>query len=146
MVRRVVADASVVIKWLVPQRPEEAGIPQALALLHEVDREGVCLHQPPHFVAEVMGVISRLYPDEAQSILADLLNTAMRIEESPAIYATTIQLSTQLKHHLFDTLYHATALYVPGAVYVTADGRYFEKAKNFGQIAFLAELNLAQPN
>jgi hypothetical protein len=36
MVRRFVVDASVAIKWLVPQRPEEADIPQALALLRGI--------------------------------------------------------------------------------------------------------------
>lgn len=141
MVRRVVVDASVAVKWLVPQHPEEDDIPRALALLRQVDTEQICLCQPPHFVAEVMGVISRLCPDEAQNILADFLNIAMRIEESPAIYATATRLSTRLKHHLFDTLYHATALHIPGAVYVTADGRYFEKAKDLGRIEWLAGLN-----
>ncbi len=144
MVRRVVVDASVAIKWLLPQQPEEADIPQALALLGEVDRERIRLYQPPHFLAEVMGVVSRLCPDEAQNILADLLHTLMQVEESPAIYATATQLSTQLKHHLFDTLYHATALQIPGAIYVTADGRYFEKAKDLGQIDLLAGFDFGE--
>jgi len=43
-----------------------------------------------------------------------------------------------LAHHLFDKLYHAVALSVPGAVLVAADRRYFDKAQYLGQIAWLA--------
>lgn len=47
--------------------------------------------------------------------------------------------SRQLDHHLFDTLYHAVALSIPGAVLVTADHRYFARAQPLGQIAWLAD-------
>jgi predicted nucleic acid-binding protein len=65
-------------------------------------------------------------------------------EESSGIYLTATELSIRLKHHLFDTLYHATALHIPGALYITADRRYFEKAKGLGQVALLAEFVLPQ--
>ncbi len=39
MVKRLVVDASVAIKWLIPQQPEEANVPQALALLQKVEAE-----------------------------------------------------------------------------------------------------------
>jgi hypothetical protein len=38
-----------------------------------------------------------------------------------------------LPAHLFDTLYHAVALSVPGAVLVTADRRYFAKAEHLAK-------------
>lgn len=109
MVKRLVVDASVAIKWLVPQQPEEADVPQALALMMKVDGGEFRLHQPPHFVAEVMGVVARICPEEAPGILRDLLNAEMCREESSVIYATATELSVQLRHHLFDTLYHATS-------------------------------------
>ena len=56
-------------------------------------------------------------------------------------YPRAIELAHQLDHHLFDTLYHAVALSVPGAVLVTADRRYFDKASHLGQIAWLAEFS-----
>jgi hypothetical protein len=49
----------------------------------------------------------------------------------------------QLKHHLFGTLDHAVALPVPGAVLVTADHRYVNKAQHLGQIAWLADFSCA---
>lgn len=144
MVKRLVVDASVAIKWLVPQQPEEADVPQALALMMKVDGGEFRLHQPPHFVAEVMGVVARICPEEAPGILRDLLNAEMCREESSVIYATATELSVQLRHHLFDTLYHATALHIPGAVHVTADRRYYDKAQALGQIALLAEFDPPQ--
>lgn len=54
-------------------------------------------------------------------------------------YARAISLATQLDHHLFDTLYHALALETPSAVFVTADRRYFDKARHRGQIAWLPD-------
>ncbi len=143
MVKRLVVDASVAIKWLIPQQPEEAGVSQALALLLKVEAGEICLHQPPHFVAEVMGVIARICPDEAQNILCDLLNTDMRREENSEIYATATELSICLNHHLFDTLFHATALHTPEAVYVTADRRYYDKGRI--QLSSATILNLLIP-
>ena len=140
--KRVVVDASVAIKWLIPQQPEEADVPKALALMLKVESGEIHLHQPPHFIAEVMGVITRICPEESQGILSDLLSTDMCREENAEIYTTATDLSICLNHHLFDTLYHATALHTPDAVYVTADRRYFDKAKDCGQIAFLADLDL----
>jgi predicted nucleic acid-binding protein len=52
-------------------------------------------------------------------------------------------LSIQLNHHLFDTLYHALALSVPGAILVTADRRYYDKARTVGQIAWLPDFRIA---
>jgi predicted nucleic acid-binding protein len=43
-----------------------------------------------------------------------------------------------LDHHLFDTLYHAVALEV-GAILVTADEVYFNKARGLGAIQLLAD-------
>jgi predicted nucleic acid-binding protein len=37
------------------------------------------------------------------------------------------------------TLYHAVALHVPGASFVTADRRYYDKAKAEGRITLLAD-------
>jgi predicted nucleic acid-binding protein len=56
-------------------------------------------------------------------------------------YTRAIALACQLDHHLFDTLYHAVALTIPGAVLVTADRRYFAKAQHLGQITWLADFS-----
>lgn len=130
-------DASVAIKWFFRSRPDESHVEKALAILAGVDSWNIELVQPPHFVAEVAAVLAREKPDEAAADLEDLLAVEFRVAEDPAIYKTAAELSIRLNHHLFDTLYHATALHTLTALYITADRRYYEKAKHIGRIYFL---------
>jgi predicted nucleic acid-binding protein len=88
-------------------------------------------------MAEVSAVLSREKPQQAQVDIADLLNVEWRVAESEAIYATASELAVELSHHLFDTLYHAVAMHQTNAVLVTADVRYFNKAKHLGNIVLL---------
>jgi hypothetical protein len=87
-------------------------------------------------------LVNRPIEEEAPDILNDLLYTEMRREEDSEIYATATKLSIRLSRHLFDTLYHATALHIPEVVYHTADRRYFDNAKDLGRIALLDESDL----
>ncbi|OGS99701.1 MAG: PIN domain-containing protein [Gallionellales bacterium RIFCSPLOWO2_12_FULL_59_22] len=136
----LVADASVAVKWFFRARPDEADAQQALQILAAADAEKVQLHQPPHFIAEVAAVLSREKPGDAQADLADLLNMEFQRVESSAIYATACDLAIRLNHHLFDTLYHAVALHEPNATLITADRRYYDKARTIGQITLLGDL------
>ena len=81
-------------------------------------------------------------PDDAQADLQDLLDVACWFVEDPAIYASAVDLSICLQHHLFDTLYHAMALHTPNATFVTADRRYYEKARDISPIKHLADLKV----
>jgi hypothetical protein len=45
----------------------------------------------------------------------------------------------QLKHHLFDTLYHAVALQTSGATFITADAAYYRKAQGLGRVLLLKD-------
>ena len=98
------------------------------------------MYQPPHFIAEVSGVIARLQPLYTPRLLADFLNMEFQRVESSAIYATACDLAIRLNHHLFDTLYHAVALHEPNATLITADRRYYDKAKSLGQITLLGDM------
>lgn len=137
--RRVVIDASVAIKWLVPFRPDEADVDMALALFEQIARLDVIMIQPPHFIAEVMGVVTRLEPDYADAIFAAVSNLEMTLSEHPEIYRTAIRLSIELNHHLFDTLYHAVALNSSDTTLITADDAYYRKAQGRGQILRLQD-------
>jgi predicted nucleic acid-binding protein len=98
--------------------------------------------QPPHFAAEVAAVLARLKPTDAQDDLLDLLQISYRTLASPEAYLTGLDLAMRYQHHLFDTLYHAVALHTPGAVLITADKRYYDKARTEGQIVLLADFKL----
>lgn len=133
------ADASVVLKWFLQVGDSEPDRDRALALLNGVDDGGIQLVQPAHFIAEVAAVLARVAPDRAEDDLLDLLNVERITVETPETYATAVALSIRYQHHVFDTLYHAVALHVPGASLVTADRRYYDKASGEGRIILLAD-------
>ncbi|MDP2821170.1 MAG: type II toxin-antitoxin system VapC family toxin [Sulfuritalea sp.] len=132
-------DASVALKWFLTLRDDERDVGRALGILMDIDDARIQLVQPPHFIAEVAAVLAREKPDEAQDDLLDLLNVQRRTIDTPECYATAMDLSIRFRQHLFDTLYHAVALHTPGATLVTADRRYYDKARGAGQIALLAD-------
>ena len=132
-------DASVALKWFLHVADGEPDRDRALTLLTGVDDESIQLVQPAHFIAEVAAVLARAKPDVAEDDLLDLLNVECSTIETPETYATALDLSIRYQHHLFDTLYHAVALHVPGASLVTADRRYYDKASGEGRIILLAE-------
>ena len=139
----LVIDASVALKWFLRDRPDEADADAALALLQAYARGEVALLQPPHFLAEVCAVLARTRPEAMADDLADLLDLALPVRGDAAVYALGMQISRDLGHHLFDTLYHALALQSPSATFVTADRRYFSKAEHLGQIVWLPDFVVA---
>ncbi len=135
---RYVLDASVIVKWLIPESPIEHDVEQALALLAGLRDNTISVRQPPHWLAEVVAVGVRLKPDTITDDIADLQELGIFTETATQpIWETACSLSHRLHHHLFDTLYHAVAL-KSDAVLITADEHYFRKAQNIGNILLLA--------
>jgi len=139
-VRPLVVDASVSVKWFLPQHDDEQDTGRAMALLDALYGRKVRLFQPPHWLAETAAVITRISPETAVEDVIDLINLKVEIMEAPSIYLTACELSRELNHHLFDTLYHSVALNVRDAVLVTADERYFHKACDYGAIIRLQDI------
>jgi predicted nucleic acid-binding protein len=134
---KVVVDASVVVKWILPDSEREAPTDEALALLRGVQAGNVEPIQPPHWLAEVAAVLARLRPEIAESTL-DLLDALeLPVAEDIAIYRRATRLAAELSHHLFDTLYHAVAL-ERDVLLITADAHYHRKARHLGAIVGLA--------
>ena len=136
-----VVDASVAVKWFAQGdwALREDDIEPALEILKASTRGTFDFYQPPHFLAEVAAVVSRLKPDRAQQYIDDLAQLNITWAAPTVAYGRAIELARQLDHHLFDTLYHALALSTADAVLVTADRRYFVKAQHLGQIVWLAD-------
>ena len=133
----VVVDASVSIKWFVPALPEEADVPDALGLLQAYAEDRLELYQPSIWRAEVLAVLARVSPSSAARQAAHLFSFDHELADSEAIYRKAMELSIELNHHLFDTIYHAAALLHPNAVFVTADDRYRAKGARLGRILAL---------
>ena len=136
-----VVDASVAVKWFAQGdwALREDHVEPALDILRASQRGTLEFFQPPHFLAEVAAVLARLSPDQALGHIDNLAALQITWAEPKVAYAHAIDLAHRLKHHLFDTLYHALAFSTPGVVLVTADRRYFDKAQHLGQIAWLPD-------
>lgn len=129
-----VVHASVAVKWFAEGdwAMREDDIEPALEILRASTRGTLDFFQPPHFLAEVAAVVARLTPDRAQQYIDNLAQLNITWAAPTVGYGKAIELAHQLDHHLFDTPYHAVALSVPDAVLVTADRRYFAKARHLG--------------
>jgi len=138
-----VADASVAVKWFLPPTEAEQGHDRAVALLQGVKSGQIALREPPHWLAEVAAVLSRLAPATARQNIEDLYAMRIPVMETPEIYVTASKLAVSLDQHLFDTLYHAVALVSPDFTLVTADERYYDKAHKEGSIALLRDFDLS---
>lgn len=137
----IVIDASVIVKWLFPQRGNEADTDKALRLFTEIEAEHHDVRQPPHWLAEVAAVAVRIDPSTAREKIAAFFDLQFATSVSVEVYSTACALSSELEHHLFDTLYHAVA-FVENSVLVTADERYYRKAKRFGAIVLLLDFEI----
>ena len=58
------------------------------------------------------------------------------VKDGLEVYTRAVGISKQLRHHAFDTLYHAVAL-EHDATLITADGKYYQKAKSLGSMMLL---------
>jgi predicted nucleic acid-binding protein len=135
---RLVVDASVAVKWVIRAPDVEADSDRALELLDAAQNGIVDVVQPPHWLAEVAAVLSRVRPEGSGEAI-DLLDALdLAVEVDADIYKRASRIATQIRQHLFDTLYHAVAL-ERSAILVTADERYLRKARALGNVISLAD-------
>lgn len=134
-----VIDASVIVKWIFPEDIEEH-VPQALQLLQAIQQGSIKIIQPPHWLAEVASVIVRVRPEIAKKALEFLQTMELVVESNLEIFHIASSLAEQFAHHLFDTLYHAVALYHKNRILVTADQKYYRKSSKEGSIIQLNDL------
>jgi predicted nucleic acid-binding protein len=137
-------DASVIIKWIFPEKDHEAYTVQALNLLDAIKNDFVNIVQPSHWLAEAMAVIVRLNPKIAEETILLLNALEFPIADTVEIYYTACELSHRYQHHLFDTLYHAVSLTNNNTQLVTADDKYYRKSFKEGAIIRLEDFSLAK--
>jgi len=111
----------------------------ALALLEHVREGRAAVLQPPHWLAEVGAVVSRLEPKRARELIGLLYALEFPVSEGLEVYQRACGLAVALKQHVFDTLYHAVALSRADGMLVTADERYYRHASAAGQVTLLRD-------
>jgi predicted nucleic acid-binding protein len=138
-VTEVVLDASVIVKWAFPDRAREAHAERALNLLHAVHAGRLSVVEPPHWLAEVAAVVTRLAPDRAPDVVALMHAMEFPVLDELEVYLEATRLSAESGQHVFDTLYHAVALRRRDASLVTADERYYRNARRAGRVMLLQD-------
>lgn len=134
---KLVVDASVIVKWVLPDPEQEPHVDRALSLLDEIRAGKVELLQPPHWMAEVAAVVTRLRPEITEDVVDLMAALKVQVVTDPVIYKRASRIARELGKHLFDTLYHAVALEY-GSFLVSADSNYSLKARRLGSLLPLA--------
>jgi len=123
---RYVVDASVVVKWFVPEIHAEA----ARNLL----REGFALSSPDLVRAEVGNVLwkkwrrDQLSSEVVEEVLRDLESFALEIETSGPLLGTAWDVAQRFDRSFYDGLYVALAVRA-GCPLVTADRRLYNSLR-----------------
>jgi predicted nucleic acid-binding protein len=134
----VVPDASILLKWVLPPE-EEPDADRALLLRTAIVDEMVRALLPGLWLYEVGNTVARRFPTQAASWLSALMKFG--IEESPPSnpwLAKALQLTSLHDVSFYDAAYHAVAV-IHGGVFVTADVRYANRAKESGSVVTLSE-------
>ena len=118
---RLVIDASVAVKWLIP----EAGSEQAIALI----ADGHDLYAPDLLVSEIGNVLWKKSRGKAisatatQRLMTEFLSIRLHWIDSRSLAADALEIARRYDRSFYDSLYLALALAVDGEL-VTADERF----------------------
>jgi len=133
----VVVDASVVIKWFVP----EAGSDAASRLLASDER----LEAPDLLFAEIANVLwkkvlrGQLTRDESEQLVSDIENIAVGTTPCRALANDAHAIALITSRSVYDSMYVALALRLDTRV-ITADERFFRALQSFPGLAGSIEL------
>jgi predicted nucleic acid-binding protein len=122
----LVVDASVALKWVLPEEDSEL----AEALLDR--RPG--LHAPAFIFVELANALwfqmraGKLDAAEAAGCMRDLREAPLQLWDGEEPLPSTLEWAERLDHAVYDCAYLALALHLDGT-YVTADRRYCQKAR-----------------
>ena len=122
MSERVVVDASVVIKWFLP----EAGAEEAADLLRDIRRSAVDAVVPELLLAEAGNVVWKrvnqglISGADAAAIVEAIIESPLQVERIAPLLPTALEIALETGCTAYDGIYVALALQVDG-VLVTAD-------------------------
>ena len=108
-------------------------------MLHGVHAGRLSVVEPPHWLAEVAAVVTRLAPDRAPEVIALMHAMEFPVLDELEVYLEAARLAAESGQQVFDTLYHAVALRRRGPSLVTADERYYRNALRAGRVLLLRD-------
>ncbi len=123
---KVVPDASIMLKWVLPQKDEPYSR-QAHAISRAFYDNEVELLVPSLWVYEVGNVLTIKYPEVALTLLAHLASLAIpTVQPSARLIELTTELVARFSVTFYDASYHALAVSMD-AIFVTADEKFLRK-------------------
>ena len=138
MATLVVPDASVILKWVLPQATEP-GARHALALRDAIATGSVRALVPALWIYEVGNLLARERPGDASRLLDVLIRFGLaEAPRSPAWLGCVLNLTKRYGVTFYDAAYHAHAI-VERGVLVTADERYVDRAGAAGFVSRLSD-------
>lgn len=140
MIKQYVADASVMLKWVVGDEREEDQ-EKALKFLQEWVSGRTEVSAPDLWQYEVGNFLGREVPEEAAEKMDLLRNLHIRhVDLSETVYRQCFIWMREDKITFYDATYLAVAHEI-GADLVTADAKFVKKMKKRGRIFLLKELD-----
>jgi predicted nucleic acid-binding protein len=137
--KRVVVDLSVSSKWYFGKKKKTRDQKIAVDLFQKARRKELTLIEPAIWRPEIVAKMSRKSPIRIDSMLTRFFALDARIDNSDESLRRAAELSIELDHDLFDTLYHAVALN-HSIDLITANAAYYRKARSVGNIVLLRDL------
>ena len=124
---RAVVDASVIVKWFVPEKDSE----KAIRLLEKYSAGKLELITPTLAIYETLNALRfhphyKLSSNELLDALKTLVELQITIEPSIKAWSKSIQLSLKHEITIYDAMYAATAHEI-GAYLITADRKLIGK-------------------
>jgi predicted nucleic acid-binding protein len=133
----LVVDASVVIKWFIPEGGSEAA--------RELLAEDHVFHAPDFVFAEIGNVIWKkvrrgdLGADEASHLIADIGKVPLQTVSVRSLAADALRVAIATRQTMYDALYLVLAVKLKSQ-FITADGRLFRSLAATPELAHHVQL------
>lgn len=136
--RVVVPDASVLLKWVLPD-PKEEHQEQAMSIRSAALSGEIILKIPSLWLYEVGNTLSRHFPKQSKDLLQVFVSFGFVEPEWTELWLDKCLFLTETYQVTFyDACYHSLALLEKG-VFVTADEQYVVKTSGAGAVVRLGE-------
>ena len=137
----LVPDASVILKWAIGLE-SEPDREKAFRILDAWVGNNIEIVLPELWVFEVGNFLGKMVPDSALEKMETLLDFRFKTKELDKETCKSIfELMKDLSVSFYDASYHALAQRM-GGVFITADDKYYQKARAKGNIEFLGNLRI----
>ena len=141
--KNFVVDASVVLKWYLP---DEHGVSQALSLLAELVEGGVTLHAPNLIDYEfvnamwVAGRMGTITVEDRDGAVKNFLNIEIIKAHIGELFESLLRFATEYNRSCYDASYLALSEIV-GAPLITSDKRLYNAVKRkISSVAWIEDI------